>query len=91
MSDFKPDFPMDGTITATDHGWSANIDGSTMVLQESENGDWLQRAADRAAREYGEGVEVEVTFYATGDGWDCGEFRLHGPVDGSEGNGGETA
>lgn len=78
---YEPPFPIEGTITPQENGHRASLDAAYEYLTESERGNWLERAADRAAREYGEGVEVEVTFYATTDGWDCGSFELHGRAD----------
>jgi len=73
-------FPVEGTITPTDYGYSASLPCATEWLTETEYGDYLQQAVDRAAREYGEGIEVRVRFTSDGFGDSCGGFTLLGPV-----------
>jgi hypothetical protein len=70
-------FPVEGTVTPTDYGYSADLPCASEWLTETENGDLLQRAVDRAAREYGEGVEVRVVFYDDGHGV-ASNFELRG-------------
>lgn len=55
-------FPVEGTIEATEYGFSADIPCDSMWLRETENVDILQRAVDRVARKYRGGYEVEVRF-----------------------------
>ncbi|ELZ04961.1 hypothetical protein [Natrialba asiatica] len=75
-------FPVEGTITPTDYGYSASLPCASVYLTETEHGDFLQQAVDRAAREYGEGVEVRVRFTADATGLQCGDFELLGSVEG---------
>lgn len=74
-------FPVEGTITPTEYGYSASLPCESEWLTETEHGDYLQQALDRAARKYGEGVEVRVRF--TSDSWGdgCGGSTLLGPVE----------
>jgi len=74
-------FPVEGTITPTECGYSANLPCVTEWITETENGDFLQRAVDRAAREYGNGVEVRVRFTSGRFGEQCAGFELLGPRD----------
>lgn len=73
-------FPVEGTVTPTEYGHSSNLPCETEWLTETEHGDFLQQAVDRAAREYGEGTEVRVRFTADRFGEQCGDFELLGPV-----------
>jgi hypothetical protein len=57
-------FPVEGTITPTEYGYRASLPCESVWLTETENGDVLQQAVDRAARKYGEGTEVRVRFTA---------------------------
>jgi|GEM_PF-5691977 len=77
-------FPVEGTITATEYGYSASLPCADEWLSETENGDFLQRAADRAAREYGDGTEVHVRFTSDRFGDQCGGFELLGPAEGDQ-------
>ena len=77
-------FPVEGTVTATDYGYAANLPCASEWLTETEHGDVLQQAVDRAARKYGEGVEVRVRFTSDHFGDGCGGFELLGPVEGGE-------
>ena len=72
-------FPVEGTITPTDYGHSASLPCASEWLTETEHGDFLQQAVDRAAREYGEGTEVRVRFTSR-DGGQCTDYELLGPV-----------
>lgn len=72
-------FPVEGTVTPTEYGHSSSLPCASEWLTETENGDLLQRAVDRAAREYGEGTEVEVVFYDDGHGV-ANDFEIVGPV-----------
>ena len=72
-------FPVEGTVTPTEYGHSASLPCADEWLTETENGDILQQAVDRAARKYGEGVEVEVVFRDDGHGNASG-FDILGPV-----------
>lgn len=73
-------FPVEGTITPDENGYTASVPCETMWLTETENGDVLQQAVDRAAREHGVGTEVGVRFTARGIGGDV-SFELLGAVD----------
>lgn len=73
-------FPVEGTITPTEYVHSASLPCASEWLTETENGDVLQAAVDRAARQYGEGTEVEVVFRDDGHG-NANDFELLGPVD----------
>ena len=73
--------PVEGTVTPTDYGHSASLPCASVWLTETETGDYLQRAVDRAARKYGEGTEVRVRFTADRAGVTCGGFELLGPVE----------
>lgn len=81
MSSLDTPFPVEGTVTPTDYGHSANLPCASEWLTETEDGDYLQQAVDRAAREYGEGTEVRVRFTADRFGDGCGGFELLGPVE----------
>lgn len=72
-------FPVKGTVEATEHGYSANLPCESMWLTETENGDLLQQAVDRVAREYGEEVKVEVRW--TGRDGIAKKFEVLGPVE----------
>ncbi|MFC4553512.1 MULTISPECIES: hypothetical protein [Halorussus] len=61
-------FPVEGTITPRENGFGASLPCESEWLSETENGDILQRAVDRASREYGNGVEVAVVFHDDGHG-----------------------
>lgn len=74
-------FPVEGTVTPKDHGYSADLPCESEWLTETEHGDYLQQAVDRAAREFGEGIEVRVRFTADRFGDQCGGFELLGPVE----------
>lgn len=84
MSDIDTPFPVVGTITPTDYGYSASLPCASEWLTETDHGDVLQAAVDRAARKYGEGVEVRVRFEADKWGDQCGDYTLLGPVDKEE-------
>lgn len=85
MSAVETPFPVEGTITPTERGYSANLPCSSLYLTETEDGtDYLQAAVDRAAREYGEGVEVRVRFTSGVSGLGCAGFTLLEPVDDEE-------
>jgi hypothetical protein len=79
--DIETPFPVEGTITPTDHGYSASLPCESEWLTETENGDVLQQAVDRAAREYDEGTEVRVRFTSDRFGDACGDFELLGPTE----------
>lgn len=82
MSAIETPFPVKGTITAKDRGYSSTLPCASEYLTETEdNTDYLQAAVDRAARKYGEGVEVEVRFTSDAGGLGCGGFELLGPVE----------
>lgn len=81
MSGIDTPFPVEGTITPTEHGYSASLPCESIWLTETDHGDVLQAAVDRAARKYGEGVEVRVRFDADDWGDQCGYYTLLGPVD----------
>ena len=72
-------FPVEGEVTPTEYGISANLPCASEWLTETENGNFLQQAADRAARKYGEGVTVKVRW--SGRHGECSGFKLLGPVD----------
>ena len=76
-------FPVEGTITPRENGYGASLPCASEWLSETENGDLLQRAVDRAARKYGNGVEVEVTWRDDGHG-NANDFEIHGPVEDQE-------
>ncbi|MFC7216508.1 hypothetical protein ACFQO4_20830 [Saliphagus sp. GCM10025334] len=69
-------FPVEGTVTPTDYGHSTNLPCESEWLTEAPNGDYLQQAVDRAAREYGEGTTVRVRW--TGRHGECNGFELLG-------------
>lgn len=72
-------WPIEGTITPHENGHTASLDGSVMNLTEGET-NHLQAAVDRAARQYGEDVEVEVIFRGKlFEG--CSSYELLGPVE----------
>lgn len=73
-------FPVEGTITPTDYGYSASLPCASEYMTQTEHGDQLQRAVDRAARKYGEGTEVRVRFTSR-DGMQCTDYELLGPVE----------
>jgi hypothetical protein len=73
-------FPAQGTITPTNYGYSANLPCASEWLTQTETGDYLQQAVDRAARKHGEGTEVEVRF-TSNDGLQCTGFTLLGAVE----------
>lgn len=70
-------FPVEGTITPDDHGFSASVPCASDWLRETEHGDVLQQAVDRAARKHGEGTTVRVRFTSS-DGVQCTDFELLG-------------
>lgn len=72
-------FPVEGTVTPREYGHSASLPCASEWLTETENGDILQRAVDRAARRYGNDVEVEVVFRDDGHGM-ARDFEIVGPV-----------
>ena len=80
-------FPVEGTVTPTEYGHSASLPCAAEWIRETEHGDYLQRAVDRAARKYGEGEEVRVRF-TSNDGLQCTSFELLGPVDDGDNEGG---
>lgn len=73
-------FPVEGTVTPTDYGRSVKVPCATEYLTMTDHGDFLQQAVDRAARKYGEGVEVRVRF-SSSDGLQCTGYELLGPVE----------
>lgn len=78
-------FPVEGTITPTDYGYSASLPCASEYLTETEDGtDYLQASVDRAARKYGEGVKVRVRFTSDRSGMGCGGYELLGPVEDEE-------
>ena len=77
--DIETPFPIEGTITPRENGYSANLDAPSEWLTETEHGDMLQRAVDRAAREHGNDVTVEVMFYSDGHGV-CNDYALFDTV-----------
>lgn len=80
-------FPVEGTVTPKDYGFGASLPCASEWLTETEHGDYLQQAVDRAARKYGEGVEVRVRFTSDKFGDQCGGFELLGPPeDNSDGD-----
>ena len=81
--DIDTPFPVEGTITPRENGYSASFPCETEWLTETENGDVLQQAVDRAARKYGEDTEVEVVFRDDGHG-NANGFDLLGPVESQE-------
>lgn len=82
MPSLDTPFPVEGTITPTDYGHSASLPCASEWLRETADGtDYLQAAVDRAARKYGEGVEVRVRFTSDRDGMGCGGYELLGPVE----------
>lgn len=74
-------FPVEGTIEPTEYGYSASLPCASEWLTETEHGNYLQQAVDRAARKYGEGTEVRVRFTADRSGDQCGGYELLGPVE----------
>jgi len=66
--DIDTPFPVEGTITPKPSGYRASLPCATEWLTETDNGDVLQQAVDRAARKHGEGVEVRVRFTSKGHG-----------------------
>ena len=76
-------FPVEGTITPRENCFGASLPCASEWLTETENGDILERAVDRAARKYGNGTEVKVTFTDDGHG-NANDFDLHGPVENTE-------
>jgi hypothetical protein len=79
MNHIHDPWPITGTITPRENGYRASLDAETEWLTEGDSDD-LQAAVDRAAREYGEDVTVEVTFHGVlYDG--CSDFDIHGEVD----------
>jgi len=83
MSITDAPFPVEGTVTPTDYGHSANLPCAAEWIRVTESGDYLQRAVDRAARKHGEDTEVRVRFTSR-DGLQCTGFRLLGPVEGAD-------
>jgi hypothetical protein len=76
---FESPFPVEGTVTPTEYGYSASIPCASAYLTETEDGtDYLQAAVDRAARKYGEDVEVRVRFTSDRSGMGCGGYELLG-------------
>ena len=75
-------FPVEGTVTPKESGYSASLPCASEYMTETESGtDYLQAAVDRAAREYGEGVEVRVRFTSGPAGLGCEGFEVLGPVE----------
>ncbi|ELZ96611.1 hypothetical protein [Haloferax sulfurifontis] len=72
-------FPIRGTITLKENGRIASLDSVTEWVTETDHGDLLQQATDRARRLYGNGVEVEVEFYDDGHGFAQG-FEIGEPL-----------
>lgn len=72
-------FPVEGTITPKETGYRASIPCASEWLTQTETGDYLQQAVDRAARKYGNGVEVRVRFESR-DGLQCTSYQLLGEV-----------
>jgi len=83
MSDIETPFPVEGTITPNANGFSASLgDVASEWLTQTEDGtDYLQAAVDRAARKFGEGVEVRVRFTSDAHGLGCGDFELLGEAE----------
>jgi len=77
-------FPVEGTVTPTESGYRASLPCASEWLTETEYGDYLQQAVDRAARRHGDGVEVRVRFTSDRYGDQCGGFRILGPVEDAE-------
>lgn len=73
-------FPVEGTITPKENGFRASLPCASEWIRETEHGDKLQQAVDRAARKYGEGTEVRVRFTSR-DGMQCTDYELLGPVE----------
>ena len=79
MSEPFDPWPITGTLTPLENGYRVSLDAETEWLTEGDRDD-LQAAVDRAAREYGERVTVDVTFHGVlYDG--CSDFEIHGEVD----------
>lgn len=78
MVDIETPFPVEATITPKEYGYGANLPCASEWLTETEHGDKLQAAVDRARSEYGNETEVEVVFYGDGHG-QCKEFSLIRP------------
>jgi len=76
-------FPVEGTITPKETGSHASLSCASEWVTQTENGDLLQRAVDRAARKYGNGTKVEVRFTDDGHGV-AQDYELLGPVDESD-------
>jgi len=74
-------FPVEGAITPTKNGYSANVPCASEWLDETKDGDYMQKAADHAARKYGEGISVNVRFTESRSAEVCGGYELLGPVD----------
>lgn len=73
-------FPVEGTVTPKENGFHANLPCASEWLRETETGDYLQQAVDRAARKYGEGTEVRVRFTSS-DGLQCTSYELLGEAE----------
>lgn len=84
MNTIETPFPVEGTITPTEYGYSASLPCESEWLTETENGNVLQQAVDRATRKYGEGTEVRVRFTSDRFGEGCGDFELLGEVESDE-------
>lgn len=83
MAEIDTPFPVEGTVTPREGGgFSANLPCASEWVRETEDGtDYLQAAVDRAARKYGDGVEVRVRFTSGMSGLGCSGFELLAPVD----------
>ena len=79
--DIETPFPVEGTVTPKENGYRASLPCASEWLTETDDGDYLQRAVDRAAREFGDGTEVRVRFTSDRFGDQCGGFDLLGRVD----------
>ena len=82
---YETPFPVEGTITPTDYGYSASLPCELEWLTETASGmDFLLAAVDRSARQYGEGIEVRVRFTYDRFTESCDGYEMLGPINGQQ-------
>jgi hypothetical protein len=79
MSEVETPFPVEGTLTATESGYTLDLPCATEWLTETETGDYVDKAVQRIALEYGEGIGVRVRWTDDGHGV-CNSFELLGGI-----------
>jgi hypothetical protein len=74
-------FPVEATVTPREGGgYSATLPCPDEWMEHTEHGDYVQQAADSAARKHGNQTTVSVRFNSD-DGETCSSFEIIGPVD----------